>query len=175
MDTLIRDLLTYSRVAQREEKPPDAADLSDSLAEALSVLKSAIDESGVTINATPLPKVLGDTKQLAHVFQNLLSNAIKYRKKDAPLEINIRAHREKDRWIIAVNDNGVGFDQQYAERIFGLFKRLHGSEYPGIGLGLAICERVIERYGGRIWAEGALGEGATFSFEPSAPQTGTDR
>jgi PAS domain S-box-containing protein len=165
METLIRDLLTYSRTVQREEKPPEPADLSASLTEALSVLKSSVDENNASISAGQMPMVQGDIKQLAHVFQNLLSNAIKYRKKDEPVEIRIQAHRHENSWIISVKDNGVGFDVPYAERIFGLFKRLHGNDYPGTGLGLAICQRVIERYGGRIWAESAVGKGSTFYFE----------
>jgi PAS domain S-box-containing protein len=169
MELLIRDLLTYSRTIQRAEKwegkPAGVADLSASLGEALSLLKSVIDENDATIIAEPLPKVVGDTSQLVHVFQNLLSNALKYRKKDEPLRIDVRAQRADDRWVIAVQDNGIGFSQKYAERIFGLFKRLHGQDYPGTGLGLAICQRVIERYGGRVWAESVLGEGSTFYFE----------
>jgi signal transduction histidine kinase len=101
---------------------------------------------------------------MAHVFQNLLSNALKYCKKDTAPEIDICALRDGDYWTISVRDNGIGFEPQYAERIFGLFKRLHKDEYPGTGLGLAICKRIVERYGGRIWAESRLGEGARFYF-----------
>jgi light-regulated signal transduction histidine kinase (bacteriophytochrome) len=140
------------------------ADLDASLSDALSVLKNRIEEAGASVTAVPLPTVRGDSSQLSHVFQNLLSNALKYRKKDTPAEICISAERDGDYWTVSMRDNGIGFEPQYAERIFGLFKRLHREEYPGTGLGLAICKRIVERYGGRIWAEGKLGEGATFYF-----------
>jgi light-regulated signal transduction histidine kinase (bacteriophytochrome) len=138
--------------------------LGAALNEALAVLKNRMEESGAAISADRLPTVRGDAPQLAHVFQNLLSNALKYRKKDTPPQIRISAKRDGDSWIVSVADNGIGFETRYAERIFGLFKRLHRDEYPGTGLGLAICKRVLERYGGRIWAEGRPGEGSTFYF-----------
>ena len=163
MDALIHDLLTYSRAVHADEVPVGSADLADSLAEALSVLKNRIEESGGVIAAGPLPTVRGDAPQLAHVFQNLLSNALKYRNNAAP-QIRISTTRDGGFWIISVQDNGIGFEPQYAERIFGLFKRLHKEDYPGTGLGLAICKRIVERYGGRIWAEGKPGAGATFHF-----------
>jgi PAS domain S-box-containing protein len=164
METLIRDLLTFSRAVHADELPVGTADLSDSLREALTVMKSRIEESGSVIAAGPLPTVRGDVSQLAHVFQNLISNALKYRKKQFAPQIDITAEQRGDSWIITVSDNGIGFKQEHAERIFGLFKRLHNEEYPGTGLGLAICRRIVERYGGRIWAEGKPGEGATFRF-----------
>jgi PAS domain S-box-containing protein len=164
MEALIHDLLTFSRAVQTEDQPIGAADLSASLSEALSVLDSVIQESGAAISAGLLPKVRGDTAQMAHVFQNLLSNALKYRKKDSACTIRIDAECNAGQWKISVRDNGIGFEQHYAERIFGLFKRLHKDEYPGTGLGLAICKRIVERYGGSIWAEGRLGEGAVFHF-----------
>ncbi len=165
MDLLIRDLLTFSRAVQRDDQPVGTADLSASVAEANAVLRTAIVESGATITVGPLPVVHGDTKQLAHVFQNLLSNSLKYRKADAPLVVDVHAEQHDRHWVVSVKDNGLGFEQRFAERIFGLFKRLHGQEYPGTGLGLAICQRVIERYGGRIWATSTPGQGSTFFFE----------
>jgi len=168
MEALIRDLLTFSRSVHTDPLPAGSADLSASLAEALSVLKSRIEETGAVIVSGPLPLVQGDTAQLAHVFQNILSNALKYCKKGVTPEIRISANRQEDlqgnQWIVSVHDNGIGFDPQFAQRIFGLFKRLHKEEYPGTGLGLAICQRIVERYGGRIWAEGFPGEGAAFHF-----------
>ena len=164
MDALIHDLLTFSRAVHADELPVGTADLGASLAEALSVLKNRIEESGAAIQAGSLPTVRGDASQLAHVFQNLLSNSLKYGKKGIPSDIRISAERAGDHWTVAIRDNGIGFEPQYADRIFGLFKRLHKDEYPGTGLGLAICKRVVERYGGRIWADGRLGEGATFYF-----------
>ncbi len=164
MDTLIHDLLTFSRSVHTEDLPVGAADLTAALAEASAVLKARIEDAGATVRASALPTVRGDTAQMAHVFQNVLSNALKYRKRDVPAEIAVSAQQDGDQWVISIRDNGIGFEPQYAERIFGLFKRLHKEEYPGTGLGLAICRRIVERYGGRIWADGQLGEGATFYF-----------
>lgn len=164
MEALIQDLLTFSRTAHPDEQFTGTAELSLAFGEALAVLRDRIDESGALITAAPLPTVRGNTDQLAHVFQNLLSNALKYQQSGRRPEIRIMAESEGVNWIMSVRDNGIGFEPQYAERIFGLFKRLHKEEYPGTGLGLAICRRIVERHGGRIWAEGKPGEGATFYF-----------
>ena len=109
-----------------------------------------------------LPTVRGDTAQLALVFQNLLSNAIKYQANGTRPEVKITAKCDDKFCTVAIRDNGIGFESKYTERIFGLFKRLHKDEYPGTGLGLAICRRIVERHGGRIWAESTPGEGSTF-------------
>ena len=162
METLIQDLLTFSRAVHRDERTFGRADLAEALDESLEVLKDRIEESDARIVSLPLPAVRGDTAQLAHVFQNVLSNAIKYRKSGVPPVVTISAVESEIEWIVSFQDNGIGFDPQYAQRIFGLFKRLHKEEYPGTGLGLAICQRIIERHGGRMWAEGRVGEGATF-------------
>ncbi len=162
MEALIRDLLTFSRTIQSYDPPVEVADLSDSLKEALSVLSDRIEESGAVITAGSLPRVRADTTQMSHVFQNLLSNSIKYSAKGVRPEIRISTEESDGNWIVSVRDNGIGFDQRYAQRIFGLFKRLHKDEYPGTGLGLAICQRIVERYGGRIWATSTVGLGATF-------------
>ena len=152
-----------------EEINVGTADLPASLNETLSMLKSRIEETDAVVTAQPMPMVRGDTAQMAHVFQNLLSNALKYRRNEVRPEIHISAEPDGDQWIVSVQDNGIGFDPQYAEHIFGLFKRLHKNEYPGTGLGLAICQRIVERYGGRMWAEGRPEKGATFYFSlPSA-------
>jgi PAS domain S-box-containing protein len=164
MEGLIHDLLTFSRAVHADQSPLGTADLSVALREAMSVLQSRIEESGATIVAGVLPKVRGDAMQMAHVFQNLISNALKYRKRGCPAEVHVSAAEDGSDWIVSVRDNGIGFEPQYAERIFGLFKRLYKEEYPGTGIGLAICKRIVERYGGRIWAEGKPGEGATFFF-----------
>jgi light-regulated signal transduction histidine kinase (bacteriophytochrome) len=153
----------------KDELPAGVADLSLSLTEALSVLDNRIRQSGASITVQSLPTVVGDTAQLAHVFQNLLSNALKYAKSGTPPQIDICAAADGDHWIVSVQDNGIGFEPQYAERIFGLFKRLHKDEYEGTGLGLAICRRIVERYGGRMWAEGRPHEGATFFFALPEP------
>jgi signal transduction histidine kinase len=164
MEALIRDLLTFSRTIQAEDIPAGVVELSASLNDALAMLRDRVEESGVRIDTGFLPEVHADSGQMSQVFQNLIGNSIKYRRPDTPLQICISAEASDGHWVVTVRDNGIGFDQQYAERIFGLFKRLHKDEYPGTGLGLAICQRIIERYGGRIWAVGKPGEGSTFCF-----------
>ncbi len=169
MDALIDDLLKFSRVVLSEDQAIESADLSASMDDALSLLQNSIRESGAVVDVGPLPRVRGNELQMTHVFQNLLGNALKYRKKDVRPEIHVSAKPQENQWIISVEDNGIGFEGQFADQVFGLFKRLHSDDYPGTGLGLAICARVVERYGGRIWAEGRPGEGATFRFSlPSA-------
>jgi PAS domain S-box-containing protein len=167
METLLNDLLSFSRTVQLEPEQDEtgsgqAADLTAALAEAQSVLCTRIQENDAVIAATPLPQVRGDTRQLSHVFQNLISNSLKYRHADRRPEIQVSVTGNEKEWIVAFQDNGIGFEPKYAQRIFGLFKRLHKDDYPGTGLGLAICQRIVERYGGRIWAEGRPGEGSTF-------------
>jgi PAS domain S-box-containing protein len=169
MEALIHDLLAFSRTVHADEQSAATADLALSLSEAMSVLKNRIEESGAIITAGTLPCVRGDTDQMAHVFQNILSNALKYRKENVTPAIRISASLENDQWIVSVSDNGIGFDPKYSERIFGLFKRLHSNDYPGTGLGLAICKRIVERHGGRMWAESKPGEGATFYFSAASP------
>jgi PAS domain S-box-containing protein len=164
MDALIDDLLTFSRVVLHEEPTLESADLSVSLDDALSLLQNSIRESGAVVTVEPLPRVHGNALQMTHVFQNLLANALKYRKEDVRPEIRVSAELQGNQWIISVEDNGIGFEGQFSDHIFGLFKRLHSDDYPGTGLGLAICTRIVERSGGRIWAEGRPGEGATFRF-----------
>jgi PAS domain S-box-containing protein len=175
MEELLHDLLTFSRTIQSENSPITEADLSASLSRALSVLNVRIEEEGALVTAGPLPSVRGDEAQLAQVFQNLISNSLKYRRLDVSPEIRISAESHDNHWTISVRDNGIGFDPQYAERIFGLFKRLHKDAYPGTGLGLAICQRIVERYNGRMWAEGRPGEGSTFYFTFPQHDADTDR
>lgn len=170
MEALLRDLLAYSRTVH-EEEVHGTADLSAALSDAMSVLKNRIEETDAVIKAQALPVACGDTAQMTHVFQNLLSNALKYRREGVPIEITISAQTEGEDWIVAVEDNGIGFESKYAEQIFGLFKRLHKDQYPGTGLGLAICKRLVGRAGGRMWAEGRVGRGATFYFSlPAQPK-----
>ncbi len=164
MEALIHDLLTFSKTIHSVDLPTEKADLSAALTEAMSVLKDRIQETGASITAPILPTVCGETAQIAHVFQNLLSNALKYQLNGTRPAVQISAECDGKNWTIAVRDNGIGFESQYAERIFGLFKRLHKEEFPGTGLGLAICRRIIERHGGRIWAESTLGQGSSFYF-----------
>jgi PAS domain S-box-containing protein len=162
METLLSDLLAYSKTIRSEDHPTASADLNASLAEALLILDEPIRTSNAALKPDWLPTVGGDENHFTEVFQNLISNSLKYRHPDRLPEIDIRAHRDGSDWIIRISDNGIGFDPQYAERIFGLFKRLHTHEYPGTGLGLAICKRIVERHHGTISAEGALGTGSTF-------------
>jgi light-regulated signal transduction histidine kinase (bacteriophytochrome) len=124
----------------------------------------AIDESDASITYDPLPKVQGDGVQLEQLFQNLISNAIKFRGEDRP-RVHIGVQREEEQWVFAVKDNGIGIEPQFADRIFEIFQRLHTQqEYPGTGIGLAICQRIVERHGGRIWFESDQGVGSTFYF-----------
>ncbi|HYO80111.1 MAG TPA: ATP-binding protein [Bryobacteraceae bacterium] len=165
MESLIRDLLEFSRTVHADNSPAlGSADLSLCLEDAMDVLRNRIEDVGAIISADPLPTVRGDERQLAHVFQNLLANSLKYRMMDQPVRIHISVAVDPDHWTVSVRDNGIGFDQQYAANIFGLFKRLHKDEYPGTGIGLAICKRIVERHGGRIWASSARNSGATFHF-----------
>jgi signal transduction histidine kinase len=162
MEQLIHDLLAYSRSVHSASPGAFLADVSDCIAAALNVLQDRIGESHARIEAEASAKVRADANQLTQVFQNLIGNAIKYSKQSVPPHIVITACRQEADWIISVKDNGIGFDPAYADKVFGLFKRLHGGTYPGTGLGLAICKRIVERFGGRIWAESAPGEGAIF-------------
>jgi light-regulated signal transduction histidine kinase (bacteriophytochrome) len=133
------------------------------LEEAEVSLQAAIRESGAEIQSDCLPSLVVDKVQFAQVFQNLISNAIKYRR-DEPPRITVRARRDQASWIFSVSDNGRGFNQQFAERIFGLFQRLNPREVQGTGMGLSIARRILERHGGRIWAESTEGVGSTFYF-----------
>jgi PAS domain S-box-containing protein len=165
MSALIQDLLSYSRATKFEEGAPPCVDSGQVLAEVLDSLRGPIEEAGATVIAGELPLVAMHKGRLAQVLQNLVSNAIKYRGKGVP-QVRIAAE-ERDGWcVFSVTDNGIGIAPQFAEQIFGLFKRLHHhDEYPGSGIGLAICQRIVEQYGGRIWLEqSAFGRGSTFCF-----------
>jgi light-regulated signal transduction histidine kinase (bacteriophytochrome) len=163
MQTLISDLLTYSRVGS-QMKPLQPTDCSAVVATALRSLRVAIEESGARIECAALPVVMGDPEQLTQLFQNLIANAIKFRRKLTP-EIQIRAEPEDGFWRFAVQDNGIGIAPDYFERIFVMFQRLHTrSTYPGTGMGLAICKKIVERHGGRIWVESVPQQGTTFLF-----------
>ena len=163
MQRLLTDLLLFSRVGGGElrlEKVP----LETVLKKNLLHLRNAIEESGARIEYETLPVVLGDEMQLTNLLQNLISNALKFRGELSP-RIHVSSKREDDEWIICVRDNGIGIDPQFAERIFLIFQRLHRrDDYSGTGIGLAICKKVVERHGGRIWVESALGRGAAFYF-----------
>jgi len=128
-------------------------------------LDATITESGGAITHDPLPQVRADGAQLAQLFQNLVGNAIKFRCPDRKAEVHVTAEEKEREWLFSVQDNGIGFDQQYEDKIFLIFQRLHSlGQYPGTGIGLAICKRIVERHGGRIWATSEPGQGSTFFF-----------
>ena len=169
MKLLIEDLLRYSRLGG-EERRRRIVDCGAVALEVLASLRSAIDESGAEVTVEPLPAVMGDPSQITHLFQNLLSNSIKFRGDRVP-RIDIAASRGTDECTFTFRDNGIGFDMRYLDRIFVIFQRLHHKdEFPGTGMGLAICKKIVELHGGRIWAESVPGDGATFFFTlPAAP------
>ncbi|WP_257388130.1 CHASE domain-containing protein [Tahibacter caeni] len=163
MQRLIDDLLTYSRIATRPVEARDVA-AADCLQVALRNLAARVQETGAEIRVGALPTVRVDPLQLSQLFQNLVANALKF-SSDAPPHVTIDAEREQDHWHFRVRDNGIGLDPQYADRIFVIFQRLHTrQQYSGTGIGLAICKKIVERAGGRIWVESRPGDGATFHF-----------
>ncbi len=167
MQQLINDLLAFSRVSTRAG-PLERTSCAEVVAQAIKNLNATITESHATITADPLPVLPGDASRLVQLFQNLIGNAVKFRGDAAP-RIHIHAEPQGERhnreWLFSVRDNGIGIDPQYYERIFIIFQRLHGKgEYPGTGIGLAICKKIVERHGGRIWVESAKGQGTTFFF-----------
>ncbi len=173
MQTLIEDLLAFSRVGRNGERCIQV-DCGALMKEILLILGPAIAESEAVVTHGPLPAVWADRSQLAQVFQNLIANAIKFRGKQAP-EISVTAEKSndsksndatlEDQWVFSVSDNGIGIAPEYAENVFVVFQRLHTrTEYPGNGIGLAICKKIIEHSGGKIWVEAQPGHGSTFKF-----------
>ena len=164
MQALINALLAYSRVDSRG-RPLVVCDLNAVLDHALDNLKLALEESEASIVRGELPRVMGDPVQLMQLLQNLVGNAVKFRAKDRPPVVTVAAERAGDLWRIRVSDNGIGIDPQYFDRIFVIFQRLHTKEeYPGTGIGLAMCKRIVERHGGTIGVASAPGNGSTFTF-----------
>jgi PAS domain S-box-containing protein len=164
MQTLINDLLALSRVGT-QGRPFAPTDAGAAARRALKWLGPALEESGGAVEVGPLPTVPADAGQLEQVFQNLLANALKFRRPAVPPRVEVTAVREGDAWRFAVRDNGIGFEPQYAEQIFVVFQRLHTrAEYAGTGVGLAICKKVVERHGGRVWAESVPDAGTTVYF-----------
>ncbi len=163
MRTLINDLLAYSRVGSRG-RPVERTDCEAVLESTLANLKIAIEEARAVVSHGPLPVVQSDSSQLCQVFQNLIGNAIKFHGEALP-RVHVSAEQKGNEWLFSVRDNSIGVDPRYAERIFVIFQRLHGrGEYPGTGIGLAICKKIVERHGGRIWVESQPGVGSTFYF-----------
>jgi light-regulated signal transduction histidine kinase (bacteriophytochrome) len=164
MEQLLRDLRAYTMVSSAGQKPTDDVDADQVLEKALANLDVAIKESGASIRSTALPRVRIRDLQLELLLQNLIGNAIHYRS-DEPPRIYVAAEKREKEWLFSVQDNGIGIDTQYQEQIFEMFKRLHSAAaHPGTGMGLAICQRIVERAGGRIWVESGLGRGSTFFF-----------
>ncbi|MDQ6711388.1 MAG: ATP-binding protein [Candidatus Dormibacteraeota bacterium] len=163
MRSLINDLLIYSRLG-REDKLRKPVDSRVALDRALAALQPAVDARHATIRISDLPMVMGNEGQLARVFQNLVDNGIKFSPGRQP-EIRVDAERRDGEWVFSVRDNGIGILPQYRDRIFLVFQRLNKrDEYAGTGMGLAICKKIVERYGGKIWFESEPGTGATFRF-----------
>jgi signal transduction histidine kinase len=163
MQWLINDLLAYSRVSV-QDKAFEEVDCNGVLDEVLSNLQMAVEESLAVVTRDSLPRVMADRVQLGQLFQNLIGNAIKFHGKEPP-RVYVSVERRPNEWLFSIRDNGVGLDPEYAERIFVIFQRLHDrNEYPGPGIGLAICKKIVERHGGRIWVESQAGQGATFYF-----------
>ncbi len=165
MQDLIDDLLVYSRVGT-EGKPFERIDGDAVVDEAVANLKATFDEAGVRlVREGDLPRIHGDRSQLVQLLQNLLSNAIKYRRQDVEPEIRVRAERVGEEWEFAVEDNGIGIPAEFSDHVFTIFQRLHKEQdIPGTGIGLAVCRKIVERHGGRIWVESEPGEGSTFKF-----------
>ena len=171
MQSLIADLLSFSRVGSRGGAF-EPVELGPVFERALANLEAAIEESGAVVTADPLPTVNGDPVQLGQLFQNLVGNGVKFRGDDEPC-VHVSAERTGAEWKLSVRDNGIGIEPEYLERIFVIFQRLHGrAEYAGTGIGLAICKKIVERHGGRIWVESRPGEGSTFFFTLPARDEG---
>ena len=171
MKKMIDDLLMYSRVSTRG-KPFAPTSFETVFNQALDNLKIAIEESGAIVTHDPLPNVMADASQMSELLQNLISNAIKFRREQPP-RIHVSADQNETEWIFSVRDNGIGIAPEYFERIFMLFQRLHSAkEYPGTGIGLAICKKIVERHGGRIWVKSEPGKGSIFYFSIPAGKGG---
>ena len=174
MESLLAALRTYTQLSLSEKEPREDVDAGAVLETALSNLKVAIQESGASITRTALPRIRMYEFQVEQLFQNLIGNAIRYRGDEAP-RISIAAERHGEEWQFSVQDNGIGIEPQFQEQIFGIFKRLHSkTEYPGTGMGLAICQRIVERAGGRIWVESQPGKGSTFYFTVPCRNAGSE-
>jgi light-regulated signal transduction histidine kinase (bacteriophytochrome) len=164
MQALIDGLLEYSRAGRQAEQPVRVS-AESALDRALYNLRKVIEETGSMITRDPLPEILSDEAQLTQVFQNLIGNAIKFRRPEEASRVQVGCARRGPYFVFSVADDGIGIDPRHAERIFAIFQRLHTrGEYPGTGIGLAICKKVVERSGGEIWLESAPGKGSTFHF-----------
>jgi light-regulated signal transduction histidine kinase (bacteriophytochrome) len=164
MGAMLDALLAYSRAMYQPLGPDHVADAQGAAQDAIETLAAAMEETGAKIGVDPLPPVFADAAPLTQIFQNLLANALKYRRPEAAPAVHISATTRGDEVRFAVSDNGLGIAAEHYHRIFDVFRRLHGEEYEGLGIGLAICKRLVERYGGRIWLDSEVGTGSTFYF-----------
>ncbi|MBY0370950.1 PAS domain S-box protein, partial [bacterium] len=163
MLALINDLLSYSRLS-KEVAPFTSVSCGEGIQTAVQNLRAAIEETGAQIDIAPLPRVLGIQSQISQLFQNLISNALKFRADRPPL-ISVTAKEDGEFWVFSVIDNGIGIQPRYLDRIFVIFQRLHTAQkYPGTGIGLSICKKIVENHGGRIWVESSIGNGSAFHF-----------
>jgi light-regulated signal transduction histidine kinase (bacteriophytochrome) len=164
LEVLLEDLLAYTQTAEGPQTLDSPVDANVCLAKVLAMFDAAVSESGAIITNDPLPALRVNEVHIQQLLQNLIGNSLKYRSQ-APPRIHISAERDRGMWKLGVADNGIGIDGQYHKQVFGLFKRLHGSgKYAGSGIGLAICHKIVERYGGRMWIESEAGKGSKFFF-----------
>jgi PAS domain S-box-containing protein len=171
MELLLKDLLTYSQAGSSSEGPAHPVDCAAAIRKVVLNLQASLEQSQASVTWDALPTVCAHEIRIVQLLQNLVGNAVKYRSADPP-RIHVAAERREADWLFSVHDNGIGIAPEYAQEIFGIFRRLHGQDYPGTGIGLAICQRIVERYSGRIWVESSLGQGARFYF--TIPSPGAD-
>ena len=164
MQTLIKDLLEYTEIIDVHGANGEGVDCNEVCRTALDNLALAIKECEAHVSIAPLPTVVAQRTHLIQLFQNLIGNALKYRARERHAKIHVSADRHDGHWVFSVKDNGIGIAPEYHDRIFGVFKRLHGQDVPGTGIGLAICKRVVDHYDGRLWLESEVGGGSTFHF-----------
>lgn len=163
MQVLIEDLLALSRV-QRRDKPEDVVELTSVYNQVLVSLAAEIEETSATVTCDDLPAVKANPTQMMQLLQNLVGNAVKFRGDKAPI-VHVSAEQKSGEWVFSVRDNGIGIEEKYMDRVFEVFKRLHTQDaYPGTGIGLALCKKIVEVHGGRIWIESKMDEGSLFSF-----------
>jgi PAS domain S-box-containing protein len=169
METLLKDLLTFSQVADTHIGPAGPLACTDVLNKVLLNLQAGVEQNQAHVTYDGLPTILAHEFRMIQLFQNLLSNAIKYRRPEESPKVHVEAIKNGTDWLFSVRDNGIGIEPEYAKHVFGIFKRLHGGTHPGTGIGLAICQRVVESYGGRIWVESVPNQGCTFYFTLPQP------
>jgi PAS domain S-box-containing protein len=163
MEMLLKDLLAYSQTSSSSEGPLEPVDCEKAIQKVMLNLQAAIEQNDARVTWDALPTVHAHEIRLVQLLQNLIGNAIKYRSEEPPV-IHVSAQRREGDWLFGVKDNGIGIEPEYSQQVFGIFKRLHGQNYEGTGIGLAICQRIVERYGGRIWVESKPGAGSMFRF-----------